>query len=117
MRVIVDEDLASRSFVRALRSRLGEDAVATLERGLSDAEVWETAQRDRRAILTQNAKDFAPLAAGVEHAGLLPVSRHADRAKDLTATRIVDRIARIASLYDDLTGLVLVVNGFDPHPS
>jgi hypothetical protein len=116
LRLIVDEDLASRSFVRALRSRLGEDAVATFERGLSDAEIWETAQRHRRAIVTQNAKDFAPMAAGADHAGLLLVSRHADRAKDLTATEIVDRVARIASLHEDLTGFVLVVNGFDPLP-
>ena len=115
MRVIVDEDLASKTFLGALRRRLGDDAVAVLEKGLSDAEVWQTAQRERRAIVTQNAKDFAPMAAADEtHGGLLLVSRHADRAKDLTTTAVVDRLAMVAQTYDELTGLVLVVNAFEP---
>jgi predicted nuclease of predicted toxin-antitoxin system len=63
LKLIVDEDLASRSLVEALRSRLADDAVLLLQRGLSDSEVWQLAQRERRAILTQNARDFAPIAA------------------------------------------------------
>lgn len=80
MKVIVDEDLASKTFLKALRSRFGEGAVAVLDKGLSDSDVWEVAQLDRRTILTQNAKDFGPLAETTsERAGLLLVSRHADR--------------------------------------
>ena len=66
-------------------------------------------------VVTQNARVFAPMAAGTPgHAGLLLVNRHGDRAKDLTVSQIADRLVMIASLYADLTGFVLVVNAFDP---
>ncbi len=117
MKLIIDEDLASRSLISALRGHLGAHAVAVVARGLSDADVWETAQRDGRSVLTQNAKDFVPIAANAPgHAGLLLISRHADRAKDLTIAGIADRVATIAATYDNLTELVLVVNAFEAHP-
>jgi hypothetical protein len=114
LRVIVDEDLASHRLVGALEDLLGAGHVVTLEKGLSDTALWHEAQRDHLAVLTQNAKDFVPLAEAFEHhGGLLLVTRHSDRAKDLTVSGIVERIASVAELYVDLTDMVLVVNGFN----
>ena len=60
--------------------RLGYDVVAVKERpelvGLADADLLRAAAADRRAIVTENVKDFAALhktgtASGQPHAGLL----------------------------------------------
>ena len=116
MKLIIDEDLASRSLIASLGARLGDEAVHVLGKGSSDTDLWETAQSEGRAILTQNAKDFVPMAeATLGHAGLLLVSRHADRAKDLTIAQITDRVATIAGIYENLVDLMLVVNAFGPR--
>lgn len=78
MKLLLDEMHAPAVAVE-LR-RLGYDVVAVKERselvGLADADPLRAAAADRRAIVTENVKDFAALhqsgtASGQPHAGLL----------------------------------------------
>ena len=88
MRLLVDE-MHSPAVAVELR-RLGHDvvafkAVAELI-GFPDAELLRTATSDRRAVVTENIKDFAALhktiaVAGQEHSGL--VFTHSGRFSSL----------------------------------
>lgn len=78
MRLLLDEMHAPAVAAR-LRDR-GHDAVAVKERadliGLPDEELLGAATADRRAVVTENVKDFAALhrritAAGQRHSGLV----------------------------------------------
>ncbi len=78
MKLLLDEMHAPAAAV-GLR-RLGHDVVAVKERpelvGLADADLLRAAAADRRAIVTENVKDFVALhltgtASGRSHAGLL----------------------------------------------
>lgn len=100
MKTLLDEQL-SRLIAEVLRAR-GLDAQAVTERseltGLSDEDVMNFAALENRAVVTNNIKDFRPIAArrlsaGMGHAGLilLPASRTRTRSAvggvaDLTAT-------------------------------
>ena len=65
MRILLDE-MHAASIARALRER-GIDAVAVTEssglRGSSDVALLEHAAAEARAVVTENVRDFAPLAA------------------------------------------------------
>ena len=89
MRALLDEQL-SAEIARELRRR-GCDVEAVTERrdliGCPDEQLLELARREDRAIITNNIRDFRPIAAqalaqGSGHAGLilLPSTRTRNRA-------------------------------------
>jgi predicted nuclease of predicted toxin-antitoxin system len=100
VRLLLDEHY-SPQIARQLRSR-GHDVAAVAERadlvGLADDELLRRMARERRAIVTNNVKDFIPLATRValeagEHYGLLLTS---DRA----TPRRLDAIGRLVEALD-----------------
>ena len=89
MRALLDEQLSPEIAVRLRQA--GYDVVAVAERddlaGSSDRVLLDVANHEGRAVITNNIKDFRPLAAerlaqGRTHAGLilLPSSRTRTRA-------------------------------------
>lgn len=95
MRALLDEQLSPQ--IAALLRQSGHDVVAVAERGdligRSDRIILDLASAERRAVITNNIKDFRPLAAerlarGQRHGGLilLPSTRTRTRA-------LVDRLA------------------------
>jgi hypothetical protein len=111
VKLVVDEDLASHSLIKALRARSHD--VQILPTGLLDSELWESAQETRSTVLTGNTRDFVPFAKSTAvHSGLLLVVRHRERTKDLTSEEIAEAVDKLDRMHSDLTGLTLVVNGF-----
>lgn len=89
MRVLLDEQLSGQ-IAELLRER-GLDAQAVVERTdlpqAADHEIIETATREERAVVTNNVKDFRPLAAeriadGRGHAGLILLPATRSRSRD-----------------------------------
>lgn len=88
MRLLLDE-MFPASIAQILRHD-GHDVVAVQEqpdlRQLSDPELFVAAQEDRRAVVTENVKDFATLVAGPhrsDHHGLiLTTNRSFPRHRD-----------------------------------
>ncbi|MGI8577680.1 MAG: DUF5615 family PIN-like protein [Nocardioidaceae bacterium] len=89
MKALLDEQLSPQIAV-LLRHR-GYDVIAVAERidlvGSGDGMILEVASNELRAVVTNNVKDFRPLAAerlasGQEHGGLIlvPSSRIRSRA-------------------------------------
>lgn len=112
MKILVDEDLASRELMRRLESAFPGEVLAPT-RETSDDEVWRRAQEERAAILTGNVVDFLELARErSSHHGLLLVYRRNDR-RDLRAAGIAAGMVTIADRYPDgLKELILAVNDF-----
>lgn len=89
MRLLLDE-MFSPAIARELRAR-GHDVESVSGRGdwqaLSDEEVMEVARRERRAIVTNNLRDFRPLhheaivAGGPGHFGMVFVPGSYRRTK------------------------------------
>lgn len=84
MRALLDEQLSPH--IAVLLRQAGYDVVAAVERddlvGSSDRVIFEVARSEGRAVVTNNIKDFRPLASewlaqGRAHGGLilLPSSR------------------------------------------
>jgi predicted nuclease of predicted toxin-antitoxin system len=109
VKALLDEQLPPRIAAR-LRER-GYDVVAVVERaeliGSTDMFLLEVAWSERRAVITNNVKDFRPLAAqrlarDQDHGGLilLPSSQARTRA-------LVERLAAAieAVLHDNPDGL------------
>lgn len=101
MRAILDEQLSPQIAVLLRKAGYDVDAVADRDDlvGRSDRMVFEAACREGRAVVTNNIKDFRPLAAeyltqGKAHSGLvlLPSAR----------TRSRDAIAVIASAIENV---------------
>lgn len=97
----MDEQLSPR--IAALLREAGHDVVAVAERGelvgSSNAVLLEAATNEERAVITNNVKDFRPLAAerlaqGHTHAGLILVPS--------TRTRTRSAIAVLASAIEKL---------------
>jgi Domain of unknown function (DUF5615) len=102
VRLLLDEHY-SPEIARQLRTR-GHDVVAVAERadlvGLSDDELLRRMARERRAIMTNNVKDFMPLASRTpleanDHYGLVFTS-------DRSMPRRVDAIGRFVDALDAL---------------
>jgi hypothetical protein len=100
VRLLLDEHY-SPAIARQLRHR-GHDVVAVAERadlvGLGDDDLLRRMGLERRAIMTNNVKDFVPLAsratlAGGEHYGLLLTS-------DRSLPRRLDAIGRFVEVLD-----------------
>ncbi len=116
MKLLVDEDLASKDLLSRLEAILGADVVRP-QRGVSDQDVWDRAQSERAAVLTGNTVDFLRLAASLPHHGLLLVYRTNDRSSDLRAPDIAAAVIAIRSAYPDgVESVVLAVNSFVREP-
>jgi len=107
VRALLDEQL-SPQIATLLRER-GYDVVAVADRteliGSSDRVLLEVASGERRAVITNNVKDFRPLAAerlarGQTHGGLilLPSSRTRTRAP---VERLADAIESVLRSHPD----------------
>jgi hypothetical protein len=109
--------------IAALLPQAGLDVEAVAGRpdliGRSDMLIFEVACRENRAMITNNIKDFRPLAAqrlaqGLVHAGLilLPSARTRTRA---ATTMLAERIAVI--LRDNPDGLASIERWISPMPT
>ena len=107
MKALLDEQLSPQIAV-VLRQR-GYDVVAAADRadlvGCSDRVILEIASSEQRAVVTNNIKDFRPLAAerlarGQAHGGLilLPSSRTRTRA---AVTALADATERVLREHPD----------------
>ncbi len=103
MKAILDEHLSAQ--IAVLLRQAGFDVVAVVDRddlvGRTDRIVLEVASRERRAVVTNNIKDFRPLAAGQlargrTYAGLilLPSTRTRNRAAAATLAGEIGKIMR-----------------------
>lgn len=102
MRLLLDVHF-SPAIAEQLRTR-GHDAIAAAQdrelRQLSDQRLLERAAADGRALLTNNVKDFVPIAAdwarsGRDHLGLLLTS-------DRSMPRTRHGIGQLVTVLDDL---------------
>jgi len=103
VKALLDEQLSPQIAV-LLRER-GYDTVAVVDRtdlvGRSDRTILEVASKEVRAVITNNIKDFRPLAAerlarGQTHGGLilLPSSRTRTRAAVHALADAIERLLR-----------------------
>ncbi len=103
MRALLDEQLSPE--IAVLLRQAGCDVVAVAERndliGSSDRVVLDVASSEDRAVITNNIKDFRPLAAerlaqGLTHAGLilLPSSRTRTRAAVAALATAIEQVLR-----------------------
>lgn len=103
MKALLDEQLSPQIAAR-LRDK-GHDVEAVAERtdlvGSTDREVLELATQEGRAVVTNNVKDFRPLAAqwlaqGRIHAGLIlvPPTRTRTRAAVPALARAIEQVLR-----------------------
>ena len=103
MRAVLDEQLSPQ--IAALLRQAGYDVDAVAERedlvDRSDRIIFETASAEGRAVVTNNIKDFRPLAAewlaqGRVHAGLilLPSARTRSRNAVAAIASAIERILR-----------------------
>lgn len=109
MKALLDEQLSPQ--VAELLRKAGYDVEAVLDRddlvGRSDRVVFEVACSEGRAVITNNIKDFRPLAAeflaqGRIHAGLILLPSSRTRSRDAIAA-IANAIESI--LRDNVQGL------------
>ena len=121
MKALLDEQLSPQ--IAALLRRAGLEVAAVTDRpdlaGRSDQLIFEVACSEDRAVITNNIKDFRPLAAlwlsqGRAHAGLilLPSARTRTRA---ASTVLAERIADI--LRENPDGLASSERWVTPLPS
>jgi predicted nuclease of predicted toxin-antitoxin system len=115
LRFLLDE-MYPPAVAEALRVR-GHDAVGVVERAelrsMSDSDVFATAQRERRAVVTENVPDFVPIAndhdaRGASHYGLVLVHPgNYPRGNRRTIGAMVTALDALASRHpdDDPTGL------------
>jgi Domain of unknown function (DUF5615) len=107
VRAFLDEQLSPQ--IAALLRKRGYDVVAVADGteliGSSDRVLLEVASDERRAVITNNVKDFRPLAAeplarGQTHGGLIlvPSSRTRTRA---SVERLADAIERVLRNHPD----------------
>jgi hypothetical protein len=118
---MLDEQLSPQ--IAALLRQAGRDVEAVADRadlvGRSDMLIFEVACGENRAVITNNIKDFRPLAAlwlsqGGVHGGLilLPSARTRTRA---ATTKLAESIAGI--LRDNPDGLAGSERWISPLPS
>jgi len=103
VKATLDEHLSAQ--IAVLLRQAGFDVVAVVDRddlmGRSDRIIFEVASREQRAVVTNNIKDFRPLAAGElargrTHAGLilLPSTRTRNRAAVATLAAEIGNVMR-----------------------
>lgn len=103
MRAILDEQLSPQIAVLLRKAGFDVDAVADREdlAGRSDRIIFEVAYGENRAVVTNNIKDFRPLAAewlaqGRVHAGLilLPSARTRTRHAVAAVAAAIENVLR-----------------------
>jgi Domain of unknown function (DUF5615) len=103
VRAILDEQLSPQIAVLLRKAGYDVDAVADREDlvARSDRTIFEVACREGRAVVTNNVKDFRPLAAqwlaqGRMHGGLilLPSTRSRSRSAIATVAAVIETILR-----------------------
>jgi predicted nuclease of predicted toxin-antitoxin system len=103
VRTILDEQLSPQIAALLRKASYDVDVVADRDdlAGRSDRTVFEVACREGRAVVTNNIKDFRPLAAeflaqGKVHSGLvlLPSTRTRSRAKIATLATAIGNVLR-----------------------
>lgn len=101
MKALLDEQLSPQIATLLRRDGLDIDAVADRPglAGRSDRFIFEVACSEGRAVITNNIKDFRPLAAqwlaeGRVHSGLILVPSARTRTRDANAM-LADRIATL----------------------
>lgn len=108
MKALLDEQLSPQ--VAELLRKAGYDVEAVLDRddlvGRSDRVVFEVACSEGRAVITNNIKDFRPLAAeflaqGRIHAGLILLPSSGTRSRDAIAAIAI----AIESILRNVQGL------------
>jgi len=121
VKALLDEQLSPQ--IAVMLRRAGYDVVAVAERddlvGSSDRILLEVAGRESRAVVTNNIKDFRPLAAewlaqGRTDEGLtlLPSTRTRTRAAVSALARAIERV-----LHDHPDGLNGSERWIDPLPT
>jgi hypothetical protein len=107
VKALLDEQLSAQ--IAVLLREAGHDVVAVAERddllGQSDRVIFETASSEGRAVVTNNIKDFRPLAAewwaqGRIHAGLILLPSSRTRTRAAVAT-LADGIGAILRAHPD----------------
>jgi hypothetical protein len=103
VRALLDEHLSAE--IAVVLRQAGHDVLAVAERsdlvGRSDRDIFEIASRESRAVVTNNIKDFRPLAAqwlaqGRTHGGLilLPSARTRSRSATPALADAIEQILR-----------------------
>jgi len=109
VKALLDEQLSPQ--IAALLRQAGLDVEAVADRpdliGRSDVLIFQVACSEGRAVVTNNIKDFRPLAAqwlaqGRIHAGLILLPSSRTRTRD-AITMLADRIASV--MRDNPEGL------------
>ena len=107
MKALLDEQLSP--LIAALLRQRGHDVIAVAEHrdllGSSDRHILEVATRDQRAVVTNNIKDYRPLAAerlarGLPPAGLILLPSTRTRTRDAVAA-VADAIEQILLAHPD----------------
>jgi predicted nuclease of predicted toxin-antitoxin system len=111
VRAILDEQLSPQ--IAALLRKAGYDVDAVADRedlvARGDRTILEVACREGRAVVTNNIKDFRPLAAewlaqGKVHAGLILLPSTRTRSRDAIAAVATAIEAMLRDHPDGLTG-------------
>ena len=107
MKALLDEQL-SHEIARLLRER-SLDVEAVCERSdlveASDRDVLDAATREQRAVVTNDIKDFRPIAAerlvdGRGHAGLVLLAARSRRNRDATGA-LADAVESVMRAHPD----------------
>jgi hypothetical protein len=108
VKLLLDEHY-SRLIAEQLRAA-AHDVIAASERpdlvGMTDADLFQAAQLERRAVVTENVGDFVPLAraqtsAEIDHAGLVLTSY---RSFSRSRSGIGPLVTALANLLDGYPG-------------
>ena len=104
MKLLIDE-MFPATIAQRLREQHGRDAVAVAERvdlrGLADADIFLAAQHQRRVIVTENVRDFRPIAReweamGRVHFGVVfTTNRKFPRSDPRTSGLLVSALTRL----------------------
>jgi len=120
VKALLDEQLSAQ--IAALLRQAGLDVEAVADRpdliGRSDMLIFEVACNEDRAVITNNIKDFRPLAAqwlaqGRIHAGLILLPSSRTRTRD-SITMLADRITIV--MGDNPDGLASSERWIGPLP-
>jgi len=117
MKLYLDEDVASRDFIRVLKTA-GHDVIAPRDvdlMGESDVLQLTQAVRDDRVCVTKNAGDFEQLhdlviLCGGSHPGIFTLRSDSDRRRDMRAGQVVTAINNVATILSSVRNHLICLN-------